>query len=315
MIQQPVALMFPGQGSQSVGMLAECAENFPIVVEIFQQASSVLGYDLWQRVQQGPSALLNQTACAQPALLTASVALWRLWQQHSRPVPTLAAGHSLGEYSALVCAGAVAFEDALWLVEQRGRLMQAAQPEGEGVMVAVLGLTEAQVGDACARATQGEVVSAANFNAPEQIVIAGHHTAVERAMDYCRALGAKRLVPLAVTVPAHCALMKPVATEFAPLLDAVTFHSPEWPVVNNVDVQVQTEPSAIKEALIRQLYSPVRWHETLLYWSEQGIQQLFELGPGSVLTRLATRTLKGSSAMTFQPTRRCDDGDERQKNG
>jgi [acyl-carrier-protein] S-malonyltransferase len=312
MIQRPVALMFPGQGSQSVGMLAEWAEHSPIIVETFQQASSVLGYDLWQRVQQGPSALLNQTACAQPALLTASVALWRLWQQQSRPVPALAAGHSLGEYSALVCAEAVAFEDAVWLVEQRGRLMQAAQPEGEGAMVAVLGLTRVQVDEACERAAQHQVVSAANVNAPEQVVIAGHHAAVERAMAYCRALGAKRLVPLAVTVPAHCALMKPVAEKFAPLLDAVTFQSTRWPVVNNVDVQEQTEPSAIKEALIRQLYSPVRWYETLLYCNEQRIQRLFELGPGTVLTRLANRTLQGISAMAFQPILQFNEGDEQQ---
>lgn len=311
MIQQPIALMFPGQGAQSVGMLADWAENSPIIVETFQQASSVLGYDLWQRVQQGPSGLLHQTVCAQPALLTASVALWRLWQQHSRLVPTLAAGHSLGEYSALVCAGVVAFQDAIWLVEQRGRLMQAAQPEGEGMMVAVLGLTDSQVGDACVRAAQGEVVSAANFNAPGQVVIAGHHTAVERAMAYCRSLGAKRVVPLAVTVPAHCALMKPVAESFAALLEPVTFQSPQWPVVNNVDVQVQTEPSAIKEALIRQLYSPVRWHETLRYLSEQGIQQLVELGPGTVLTGLAKRTVKDLPAMTFHPTMLCEPSFER----
>ncbi len=310
MIQQPVALMFPGQGSQSVGMLAEWAEQFPIILETFQQASSVLGYDLWQRIEQGPTALLNQTACAQPAILTASVALWRLWQQHSGSVPTLAGGHSLGEYSALVCAGAIAFKDAVWLVEQRGRLMQLAQPEGEGFMVVVLGLTEAQVSDACVQAAQDEVVSAANFNAPGQVVIAGNRAAVERAMAGCKSMGAKRLLPLAVTVPAHCALMKPVAKEFAPLLDAIIFQSPQWPVVNNVDVRVQSDPSAIKEALIRQLYSPVRWHETLLYWRAQGIQRFVELGPGKVLTGLATRTLKGISATAFQPTGLCDDSSE-----
>ncbi|MEW9809828.1 MAG: ACP S-malonyltransferase [Candidatus Symbiodolus clandestinus] len=302
MTESAVALMFPGQGSQAVGMLADWALKFPVIEQTFQQASSVLGYDLWKRTQQGPATLLNQTACAQPALLAASVALWRVWQQQEQPNPKLTAGHSLGEYSALVCAGVLDFEAAVWLVAQRGRLMQEAIAAGEGTMVAVLGLSEEQVGKACIRAAQGAIVSAANFNAPGQIVIAGNRVAIERAVEYCRLLGAKRLVPLAVSVPAHCALMKPAAEAFEVLLDQRTFQPPKWPVIHNVDVKPHQKPSAIKTALVSQLYSPVRWQETLCYFRDQGLRQLIELGPGNVLTGLAKRTIPTLPVVSLQPS-------------
>ncbi|QYM95497.1 ACP S-malonyltransferase [Dickeya ananatis] len=290
------AMVFPGQGSQSVGMLAELAEQFPLIKEAFDEASSVLGYDLWQLSQQGPAEELNKTWQTQPALLTASVALWRVWQQQGGAQPTLMAGHSLGEYSALVCAGVLDFKQAVSLVELRGKLMQEAVPEGTGAMSAIIGLDNDAIATACAEAAQGQVVSPVNFNSPGQVVIAGNKEAVERAGAACKAAGAKRALPLPVSVPSHCALMEPAAHKLAQALEAVTFNAPQIPVVNNVDVRAESAPQAIRSALVRQLHNPVRWTECVEYIAAQGVSTLVEIGPGKVLTGLTKRIVDGLTA-------------------
>ncbi|MCL9666871.1 ACP S-malonyltransferase [Rosenbergiella epipactidis] len=283
------AFIFPGQGSQTVGMLAELAAEQPIIEATYAQASEALGYDLWQLVQQGPAEELNKTWQTQPALLAASVALFRLWQQQGGAQPVLLAGHSLGEYSALVCAGVIDFADAIRLVELRGKLMQEAVPEGTGAMQAIIGLDDAAIRQACEESAQGQVVSPVNFNSPGQVVIAGNKEAVERAGAACKAAGAKRALPLPVSVPSHCALMKPAAEKLAVALREITFSEPKISVVNNVDVKCETDAEAIREALVRQLYSPVRWTESVQYIAAQGVTQLVEVGPGKVLTGLTKR--------------------------
>ncbi|PIJ44922.1 ACP S-malonyltransferase [Tatumella sp. OPLPL6] len=283
------AFVFPGQGSQTVGMLAELAAEQPIIEATYAQASEALGYDLWQLVQQGPAEELNKTWQTQPALLAASVALFRLWQQQGGEQPALLAGHSLGEYSALVCAGVISFADAIRLVELRGKLMQEAVPEGTGAMQAIIGLDDAAIRQACEESAQGQVVSPVNFNSPGQVVIAGNKEAVERAGAACKAAGAKRALPLPVSVPSHCALMKPAADKLAVALREITFSEPKISVVNNVDVKCETDAEAIREALVRQLYSPVRWTESVQYIAAQGVTQLVEVGPGKVLTGLTKR--------------------------
>ncbi|MDG6895108.1 ACP S-malonyltransferase [Volucribacter amazonae] len=284
------AMVFPGQGSQSVAMLAELATHFPLVEQTFKEASEVLGYDLWQLTQQGPAEELNKTWRTQPALLAASVAIYRVWQQqYPQLQPTLMAGHSLGEYSALVCAGVLNFQDAIQLVELRGKLMQQAVPEGTGAMYAIIGLDNDSIIKACEQSAEGEVVSAVNFNSPGQVVIAGNKAAVERAAAACKAAGAKRALPLAVSVPSHCALMKPAADQLAVSLDSVAFKTPLVPVINNVDVKAENESEAIRQALVRQLYSPVRWTETVEKMNAQGIEYLVEVGPGKVLMGLTKR--------------------------
>ncbi|MFP1980600.1 ACP S-malonyltransferase [Lonsdalea quercina] len=283
------AMVFPGQGSQSVGMLAELAETNPIVKDTFDEASSVLGYDLWQLTQQGPAEELNKTWQTQPALLSASVAIWRAWQQQGGKAPALMAGHSLGEYSALVCAGVMDFKQAVSLVELRGKLMQEAVPENTGAMYAIIGLDNDTIAAACAESAQGQVVSPVNFNSPGQVVIAGDKEAVERAGAACKAAGAKRALPLPVSVPSHCALMEPAARKLAEALEGVTFNAPQIPVVNNVDVRTETSPEAIRSALVRQLSNPVRWTECVEYISAQDVQKLLEVGPGKVLTGLTKR--------------------------
>ncbi|WP_027711701.1 ACP S-malonyltransferase [Dickeya chrysanthemi] len=290
------AMVFPGQGSQSVGMLAELAEQFPLIKETFDEASSVLGYDLWQLSQHGPAEELNKTWQTQPALLTASVALWRVWQQQGGPLPALMAGHSLGEYSALVCAGVMDFRQAVGLVELRGKLMQEAVPEGTGAMYAIIGLDNDAIAAACAEAAQGQVVSPVNFNSPGQVVIAGSKDAVERAGAACKAAGAKRALPLPVSVPSHCALMEPAARKLAEALEAITFNTPNVPVVNNVDVRAESAPEAIRSALVRQLHNPVRWTECVEYMSAQGVTSLLEVGPGKVLTGLTKRIVDSLTA-------------------
>ncbi|GAB7216453.1 ACP S-malonyltransferase [Dickeya oryzae] len=290
------AMVFPGQGSQSVGMLAELAEQFPLIKETFDEASSVLGYDLWQLSQQGPAEELNKTWQTQPALLTASVALWRVWQQQGGAQPTLMAGHSLGEYSALVCAGVLDFKQAVSLVELRGKLMQEAVPEGTGAMSAIIGLDNDAIATACAEAAQGQVVSPVNFNSPGQVVIAGNKEAVERAGAACKAAGAKRALPLPVSVPSHCALMEPAAHKLAQALEAVAFNAPQIPVVNNVDVRAESAPQAIRSALVRQLHNPVRWTECVEYIAAQGASTLVEVGPGKVLTGLTKRIVDSLTA-------------------
>lgn len=291
------AMVFPGQGSQSVGMLADLATQFPIVQETFNQASEVLGYDLWQLVQQGPAEELNKTWQTQPALLAASVAIYRVWQQQYPDLqPTVMAGHSLGEYSALVCAGAIDFQDAIKLVELRGKLMQQAVPEGTGAMYAIIGLDNDAIIKACKDAEQGEVVSAVNFNSPGQVVIAGAKAAVERAAEACKTAGAKRALLLAVSVPSHCALMKPAADQLAVSLESIAVKNPTVSVINNVDVKIENDSAAIRQALVRQLYSPVRWTETVEKMSASGIELLVEIGPGKVLTGLTSRIVKELAA-------------------
>ena len=233
--------IFPGQGSQSIGMLASLAEAYPVVQQTFTSASDVLGYDLWQLVQNGPEEKLNETQITQPALLTASVATWKVWNEKQGSTPAIMAGHSLGEYSALVCAGAIAFEDAVLLVARRGEYMQKAVPVGEGAMAAILGLTDEQVKNACSDAAQNEVVSAVNFNAPGQVVIAGSAGAVDRAIDLCKGAGAKRALKLAVSAPSHCSLMEPAAVQLMDQLQSINIQSPSIPVVNNVDVTTETD--------------------------------------------------------------------------
>lgn len=283
------AFVFPGQGSQSLGMLADLAAQYPIVEATFSEASSVLGYDLWQLVQQGPAEELNKTWQTQPALLAASVAIFRVWQQQGGKMPAIMAGHSLGEYSALVCAGVLDFQAAIRLVELRGKLMQEAVPEGTGAMSAIIGLDNAAIAKACEESAQGQVVSPVNFNSPGQVVIAGNKEAVERAGAACKAAGAKRELPLPVSVPSHCALMKPAADKLAVALQDITFSAPQVPVVNNVDVRAESDPEAIRSALVRQLYSPVRWTESVEFMAAQGVTSLLEVGPGKVLTGLTKR--------------------------
>lgn len=290
------AMVFPGQGSQSVGMLADLAQQFPIVEQTFAEASAVLGYDLWELVQQGPAEELNKTWQTQPALLTASVAIWRVWQEKNGAMPVVMAGHSLGEYSALVCAGVMDFKDAVRLVELRGNLMQEAVPEGTGAMAAIIGLDNDSIAKACAESAEGQVVAPVNFNSPGQVVIAGNKEAVERAGAACKAAGAKRALPLPVSVPSHCALMKPAADKLAVALQEITFNAPRIPVINNVDVAAESDADAIRSALVRQLYSPVRWTETVESMSAQGVAHLLEMGPGKVLTGLTKRIVDSMTA-------------------
>ncbi|MBH2940100.1 ACP S-malonyltransferase [Serratia marcescens] len=296
------AFVFPGQGSQTVGMLAELAAQFPIVEETFGEASSALGYDLWLLVQQGPAEELNKTWQTQPALLAASVAIFRVWQQQGGKAPALMAGHSLGEYSARGCAGVLDFKAAIRLVELRGKLMQEAVPEGTGAMYAIIGLDNDAIAKACEESAQGQVVSPVNFNSPGQVVIAGNKDAVERAGAACKAAGAKRALPLPVSVPSHCALMKPAADKLAVALQDITFNAPQVPVVNNVDVRIENDPEAIRSALVRQLYSPVRWTESVEFIAAQGVTSLLEVGPGKVLTGLTKRIVDTLTAAAVNDT-------------
>ncbi|MUL09371.1 ACP S-malonyltransferase [Aliivibrio fischeri] len=290
------AIVFPGQGSQAVGMLAELGEQHEVVTQTFAEASDALGYDLWSLVQNGPAEDLNQTFRTQPALLATSVALWRVWQEQGLAQPSVLAGHSLGEYSALVCAGVIDFKEAIKLVELRGQLMQEAVPAGVGAMYAIIGLDNESIAKACEDAAQGEVVSPVNFNSPGQVVIAGNKDAVERAGALCKEAGAKRALPLPVSVPSHCALMKPAADKLAVALENIEFSTPTLPVINNVDVIAETDPAKIKDALVRQLYGPVRWTEVVENMAEQGVETLYEVGPGKVLTGLTKRIVKSLSA-------------------
>lgn len=293
------AFIFPGQGSQALGMLADFADR-PAVRQTFQEASGALDLDLWALSQDGPKDALNQTENTQPLLLTAGVALWRLWEQSGGPRPDLLAGHSLGEYTALSCAGVINLGDAVRLVRTRGQLMQQAVAEGEGKMAAILGLDDEQVRTACEQAAQGGVVEAVNFNAPGQVVIAGSADAVERAIAACKEAGAKRAMPLPVSVPSHCALMKPAAEKLAETLNATRFHAAEMPVVNNVDVAMETAPEQIRDALVRQLHSPVRWVETVQALKEQGVTHVYECGPGKVLCGLNKRIDREMTAAALE---------------
>ena len=284
-----IALVFPGQGSQTVGMLSELLADSQIAKATFAEASEALGYDLAALVLNGPEEELNQTHRTQPALLTASVAIYRQWLDANPDTDVVMAGHSLGEYSALVCAGVVSLSEAVKLVENRGLYMQEAVPAGVGSMAAIIGLGDDEIKAACDASANGEVVSPVNYNSPGQVVIAGHKAAVERASEACKEAGAKRALPLAVSVPSHCELMKPAAEKLAADLAALTFNTPKCDVINNVDVKAEQSSEAIKDALVRQLYSPVRWTETVQALVAQGITQSYEFGPGKVLTGLAKR--------------------------
>jgi len=288
-----LAFVFPGQGSQSLGMLAELGAQQSVIVDTFAEASSALGYDLWALTQNGPEEQLNQTDKTQPAILAASVAIWRLWLAEGGVQPAFVAGHSLGEYSALVAAGSLPFADAVKLVELRGQLMQQAVPAGQGGMAAILGLEDADVLAACAEAAQGDVVSAVNFNAPGQVVIAGSAAAVERAIEACKAKGAKRAMALPVSVPSHCDLMRPAAERFAASVEAIAWQAPQIPLVQNVSAAVVADLDTLKRDLLAQLYSPVRWVESMVALGERGVTSLVECGPGKVLSGLNKRCVKG----------------------
>jgi [acyl-carrier-protein] S-malonyltransferase len=290
-----IAFVFPGQGSQSVGMMAGF-EGHPLVRATFDEASAALGDDLWTLVNDGPEEALSRTVNTQPVMLTAGVAVWRAFQAAGGAMPSVVAGHSLGEYTALVVAGALAFKDALPLVRYRAQTMQDAVPAGVGAMAAILGLDAGGVAAACAEAAQGQVVEPVNFNTPEQIVIAGHREAVERAIAAATAKGAKRGVLLPVSAPFHSSLMRPAAERLAAKLATVPVATPTIPVVHNVDVAAHPEPDAIRGALARQAASPVRWVETIQGFAARGVTQVVECGPGRVLTGMCKRidrNLKG----------------------
>ena len=284
-----LALVFPGQGSQSVGMLGELAERHAIVRRTYEEASSALGYDLWQLTASGPAEQLNRTECTQPAMLVAGVATWRLWKELGGASPARVAGHSLGEFSALVCAGALDFATTVKLVRERGRLMQAAVPAGGGAMAAILGLDDVAAEAACVDGAQGEVVEAVNYNAPGQIVIAGQVRAVERAIAAAKARGAKRAVLLPVSVPAHSSLLQGAAAQFQERLAAIAIAAPSLRYLSAVDAAEHGTPQSIRAILTRQLASPVRWTATVQALVAAGATLLVECGPGKVLTALNRR--------------------------
>ena len=282
-------MVFPGQGSQSVGMLAALGEAHPLVTDTFTQASDVLHFDLWKLAQDGPVEELNQTDKTQPAMLAAGVAVWRVWQERGGALPAVMAGHSLGEYTALVCAGALDFRTAIALVAERGRCMQQAVPEGVGAMAAILGLDDAAVADVCKQAAGDEVVEPVNYNSPGQVVIAGDTSAVERALVHAKEAGAKRAITLPVSVPSHCALMRPAAEKFSVQLEGTNIQAPRVPVIQNVDATAQDQPDIIRENLARQLYRPVQWVRSVQAMQARGATRLIEAGPGKVLTGLCKR--------------------------
>jgi [acyl-carrier-protein] S-malonyltransferase len=287
------AFVFPGQGSQSVGMLSALAAADPLVRATFDEASAVLGYDIWKLVSEGPAEALNATERTQPALLAAGVAIWRAWRARGGGVPAIVSGHSLGEFTALVCAESIEFRAAVGLVRYRGEVMQEAVPVGSGAMAAILGLEEREVEAACREAAAvggpGSVVEAANFNSPEQVVIAGETAAVERAIAAAKARGAKRAVLLPVSVPSHSSLMRGAAERLRGRLSATALQAPRIRYVSAVDAAAHSEPQEIRELLVRQLSSPVRWTETLRAISESGVEEIIECGPGRVLTGLSRR--------------------------
>jgi len=291
-----IGFVFPGQGSQKVGMLAELAEHDTAVKKTFAQASEVLNYDLWDIVSNGPDEKLNSTDVTQPAMLAAGYACWIVWQNKIDVLPDYMAGHSLGEYTALVASGVIDFQDAITLVRRRGELMQAAVPAGEGAMAAILGLDDEAVITACSAAKSKGVIQAVNFNAPGQVVIAGNTEAVEAAAANAKEAGAKRAVILPVSVPSHCSLMQTAADELAMLLNNIEFKSPTIPVINNVDVAIENDSQKIKSALAGQLHMPVRWVEIINLMANNGVDQLLECGPGRVLVGLNKRINKSMSA-------------------
>ncbi|MEZ5499649.1 MAG: ACP S-malonyltransferase [Steroidobacteraceae bacterium] len=284
-----IAMVFPGQGSQTVGMLGGLANEFSIIQSTFSEASAALGFDLWQLVQSGPDSALNLTENTQPALLAASIALYRVWRECGGREPDVVTGHSLGEFAALVCAEALAFPDAIRLVRFRGQAMQAAVPAGEGAMAALLGLEDDEVKRACASAQQGQIVEAVNFNAPGQVVIAGHAAAVDRAIEGARALGAKRAVKLPVSAPFHSSLMQQAARQFSQRLDGVAISPPRYTFVSAADTEIHAQPEDVRQALAAQLAAPVQWTKTVAALLAMGVTHAVEMGPGKVLTTLNRR--------------------------
>jgi [acyl-carrier-protein] S-malonyltransferase len=292
-----IAFLFPGQGSQSIGMMSGFGES-AIIKNTFIEASDILGIDLWKMATEANESI-NETSNTQPIMLTAGVATWRAWQAVSDVMPQLLAGHSLGEYTALVAAGALSFKDALPLVRYRAEVMQSAVPAGVGAMAAILGLDDETVRAVCAEAAQGEVVEAVNLNSPGQVVIAGNKAAVERGMELAKAKGAKRALPLPVSVPSHCALMQPAAIKLANYLKNITVNAPQIPVLHNADVAAYSDAAKIKDALVRQLHSPVRWVETVQALAAKGITQTAECGPGKVLAGLTKRIVAELPCVAF----------------
>ena len=288
-MNKPFACIFPGQGSQSVGMLAELATENALVEKTYAQASQQLDYDLWALVQHDPEQKLHLTEYTQLAMLTAGIAIYRIWQRQGGSVPTLSAGHSLGEYSALVCAQAIEFSDAVRLVAERGRLMQAAAPAGQGAMAAIIGLSEQDIFDICQSAAQGDIIAPANFNAIGQIVVAGQTAAVDRAIVLAGERGARLAKKIPVSAPCHCSMLQSAAEEFAECLEKTRFSQPLFPVISNLDISVHNHPDDIRDALVKQLYNPVRWLETIQCMTAQGIEIMIESGPGRVLTGLNKR--------------------------
>ena len=293
-----LAFVFPGQGSQSVGMLNTLAEAYPQVQETFAEASAALGYDLWSIATAGPEEKLNQTEITQPAMLSAGVAVWRAWQAENGPQPVVMAGHSLGEYTALTCAGAIMFADAVKLVADRGRFMQEAVPAGKGGMAAIVGLDDDQVRALCSQAAQGEVLSPVNFNSPGQVVIAGTAAAVARAVEQAKSAGAKLAKQLPVSVPSHCALMHPAAERMRERLKQLKIETPRIPVLHNAHVRTESNADAIRDALVRQVESPVRWVETIQKMAADGVDKLIECGPGRVLAGLNKRISKETQTLS-----------------
>jgi len=298
-----VAIVFPGQGSQAVGMLGDLSNNFKQIKETFDEASDALGRDLWALAQNGPVEELNLTQNTQPLVLTASIAMWRVWQSEVGIKPVFVAGHSLGEYSALVSASSLEFVDAVKLVEQRASFMQQAVPQGVGSMAAILGLDVETLVDICQQAAENEVVSAVNFNAPGQVVIAGNCAAVDRAIKLAKEKGAKRALPLAVSVPSHCALMLPAAEQLSLAMSEIKFSSPDIAVIHNTDVAQHVNSADIKEALAKQLHTPVRWTETIETLVNNGVSTVVECGPGKVLTGLNKRIDKTLELHSFADER------------
>ena len=301
-----LAFVFPGQGSQSVGMVSEHLDT-TVVKQTFEEASAVLGLDLLGLTQSGPAELLNQTENTQPALLTASVALWRLWQEKEGRSPSFMAGHSLGEYSALVCAGAMSFSDGVRIVRQRGLFMQEAVPAGTGAMAAILGLEDDNVIAVCTEAAAGDVVEAVNFNSPGQVVIAGDKDAVGRAIELANQAGARKAMSLPVSVPSHCALMKPAAERLSVELEGVEFSSPKVPVIHNVTADACSAPEEIRQNLVKQLYSPVRWVETIKSLDAAGVTHFAECGPGKVLAGLSKRIVRRSPVAVMESSKGFND--------
>lgn len=292
------AFVFPGQGSQSVGMMAAYGDT-AVVRSTFDEASTALGDDLWAMVTEGPAEILTQTVNTQPVMLTAGIAVWRLWQEKGGRKPGIVAGHSLGEYSALVAAGVIEFKDAVPLVRLRAAAMQQAVPLGTGAMAAILGLDTPSIVAACTESAQGEVVEPVNFNANGQTVIAGHKAAVERAMDACKVRGAKMAKALPVSAPFHSSLIRPAADKLAVRLAELTLNAPSIPVINNVDVAIENDPAQIKDALIRQAYNPVRWVETIQVMASLGVTTVAECGPGKVLAGLTKRCADGVAGVAL----------------